>query len=689
MLSILLAVPSCFNRLVWLYPTSFLYFMYYVYPPENMNLPQSTGKKTLLGVLIILIIVQILGWQKLYGGSHSTQMQFFQRVAGLHLPSIHTELGEQEGFTLSQSPLSCLNTSNIQDKCPTVHIAMVVSGLVNTRHIYWTIKSVLMYRSTPLHFHFITDSRAKTVLTSMLDSWLVPGISHHYYDLKQACTTITSSVNDSCPAPLSLYLNLHLVLPDSVQHVIVLEPTSVVSIDVVELWSVVLSHDNHVITLCNENCVSYCHNYTVVQLTRWGAMSLNLSKIRSLSQRDVWTQAIESVYQCRYSTEHTVGKVVLISEFIHKDSLNPTATANCSLSCISSKSPELKEVCKTVQGYDGDLLRYKEMVQCSAGMEPLVKESPSTIDACELFAWERETRRRELPFLMGHGYSSNDEYDVTLVNHLDYNRLNLLERSFTNWDGPASIAIHVTESQVQGVVDYVLGSKVLRDRKNVTYHLMFKIGPSYAINPLRSLGHKYVSTPYVFYSDIDYVSSYGMYTAMKEHLKTVGHTAMKKTAVVIPTFETVYIDFEIPHNRLQMIKAYREGKVRQFHVISFNEGHRPTNYWKWTTTTEPYYIQWKDMYEPYCLLATSTFSFDIRFVARFHNKGSHNTELHMAGFKFLVLHDCFIIHLPHEKNKQNKDQLRKCSRQWYVDWREEKRKQYNYKQNDIADAFID
>ena len=648
--------------------------------PRYMNMPHITRNKAIFSVLILLILVQILGWHKLYSGSHSAQTWQVQFNRELSLPSSFV--------TPPQSPLSCLNTSKIQDKCPTIHIAMVVSGLVNTRHIYWTIKSVLMYRSTPLHFHFITDSRAKTVLTSMLDSWLVPGISHHYYDIKQTCTTITSSVNDSCPAPLSLYLNLHLVLPDSVQHVIVLEPTSVVSIDVVELWSVVLSHDNHVITLCNENCVSYCHNDTVVQLTRWGAMGINLGKIRSLSQRDVWTQAIESVYQCRRSAEYTVRKVVLILEF------DSTSTANCSLIDIcsdssrnSSKGSELKDVCNTVQEYDGELLRYKEMVQCSAGMEPLVKESPSTKKPCKLFSWERVTRRRELPFLMGHGYSSNDEYDVTLVNHLDYNRLNLLERTFTNWDGPASIAIHVSESQVQEVVDFVLGSKVLRDRKNVTYHLMFKIGLSYAPNPMRALGHKYVSTPYVFYNDIDYVSSYGMYTALKEHLKTIGHTAMKKTAVVIPAFESDDIDFEIPHNRSQMLKVYREGKVCQFHKNYFNGGHRPTNYSKWTTTTEPYYIQWKDMYEPYCLLATSTFPFDRRFVARFHNKGSHNTELHMAGFKFLVLHDCFIIHLPHQRNEQNMDKLQECKKQWYADWIKEKREQYNYTRKDVLDVF--
>ena len=97
----------------------------------------------------------------------------------------------------------------------------------------------------------------------------------------------------------------------------------------------------------------------------------------------------------------------------------------------------------------------------------------------------------------------------------------------------------------------------------------------------------------------------------------------------------------------------------------------------------------KDMYEQYCLLKTSVFPFDHRFVACFHNKGSHITELHMAGYKFLVLHDCFIIHLPHPVNKQNDVILKTCSRQWYSDWVKEKRKKYNYKGKDILPVFLD
>ena len=531
------------------------------------------------------------------------------------------------------------------DNCSTIHVAMVVTGLVESRYLYFTVKSVLMHRSSPLHFHFITDDRAETVLRSMLSSWLVPGISHDYYDLDQA-TGATDSLTH-CSKVLHLYMNLHLILPESVHRVVVLEPTSVVKTDIAELWS----ETNHSVALCREDCVTHCHNVTALQYTQLGVLNLNLRRLPD----------------------------------------NSVSTKNCAQINICAGSlhmnDQASDACQLVQEYDGNLLRYREVKECNTTLKPLVEKVPPQEEFCSLFSWERVTRRRELPFLLGHSYKSSDAFDVTLVNHLDYNRLHLLERSFTNWDGPASIAIQVTESQVQGVMEFLLNSEILRDRRNVSYHLLFKIGPSYAINPLRALGHKFVSTPYVFYSDVDYVSSHGMYTAMKENLRGIKN--MTKTAIVIPAFETTKTDFKVPENREDMIQLYSDQTICQVHVKSFYPGQGPTKYKKWVNATEPYYYaEWKDMYEPYCLLHTSIFSFDARFVARFHDKGSHNAELHMAGFKFLVLHDCYIIHLPHKANNQNMDQLQKCSKNWYRDWVKEKRKQYNYYKKDVPNYFI-
>ena len=570
---------------------------------------------------------------------------------------------------------------------------MVVSSNTESRFIYFAVKSVLMHRSTKLHFHFITDSRTKTVLNSMLGTWLVPGISHDYYDLENSWTRIRRSFSDSqahrgCFGTLSVKLNLHLILPDSVKGVTVIEPTSIVN---TELWSVIMSCADHMITLCSGRCVSYCHsdstvlhNNTIEEVLLWGAMALNLHGIRSSPEKNTWTQAVQSVYECRANAVESFYKVM------QQSSMGTATRTEHTHSCLENASDfnnsHGQELCKLVQEYDGNMLRYTKIAECTEGMEPIVTKAPSVKKFCDLFTWERQTRRRELPFLLEHSYNSSDEYDVTLASHLDYNRLDLIERSITNWDGPVSFAIQVTESQVQGVVDFILNSEILRERRNISYHLLFRIGPSYPFNALRELAHRHVTTPYIFYSDIDFVSSYRMYTSIKQDLKAIGN--MNKIAIVIAAFEADETDFKIPHSKSEMVELKLKDKVRQVHCDYFNTGHGRTDYKKWETATKPYSIKWEDMYEPYTLVATSVFSFDPRFVARFHDKASHNTELHMAGFQYLVLHDCFIVHLPHPENAQNMGNLQKCSKQWYKDWVKEKRKQYNYTKGDVPLVFF-
>lgn len=137
------------------------------------------------------------------------------------------------------SPLPVEYPSPIQTDCSsTVHVAMVAPGEIGSRHLYTTIKSILMHRSTPLHFHFITDNRTMTVLKTMITTWALPAISQDYYDIHKAWTRISSSLNDSqtnCSQALSIQLNLHLILPNSVGHVLVIEPSSVAIIDLAQL----------------------------------------------------------------------------------------------------------------------------------------------------------------------------------------------------------------------------------------------------------------------------------------------------------------------------------------------------------------------------------------------------------------------------------------------------------------------
>ena len=411
--------------------------------------------------------------------------------------------------------------------------------------------------------------------------------------------------------------------------------------------------------MCQTECVQYCSDDSQnTDLSYWGAVGLNLVLLREQINK-----SITEKYTCKPS---------------NLDIIDGTQSTNITK----------QKTCTSILNFGGESLRHKKMERCPKDMKPQIQKPPKGKDYCKLFEWERGAKRRELPFLMGHRYSSKGEGDVTLATHLDHNRLGLLEKVLNHWDGPASVAIHVTDSQVQSVVDFLLDSESLRERRNVSYHLVFRVGPSYPPNHGRELAHRFVSTPYMFILDVDFVPSYGLYGVLKEKLENKAFGSMDKTAIVIPAFETGNHKFKIPFTKAAMVKLFVKHMVHQFHHKKFYAGHGPTNYTKYKTATKPYSVSWKNDYEPFYVVKSTVVSFDHRFVARFRNKCSHSTELHMAGYKFLVFPESFVVHLPHKTNQQNMNRLRNCNKQWYRDWIKSRRKLYHYNETDVRNYLI-
>ena len=406
---------------------------------------------------------------------------------------------------------------------------MVASGDIGSR--YATIKSVLIHRSTPLHFHFITDDRAKTVLHTMMST----------EQFHMTTTTFPSTDSDiQCSRSLSVHLNLDLVLPNTIQHVIVIEPASVVTLDLAQLWALTKSRLNGSITVCQSKCIVYCSEGSDIELTGWGAIGLCLQNMRKENN-------IPKHNNCKPSVADIADKVMM--------------------KFFNSRN-NMGQLCSAALEYDGELFRYRKMGKCLRGLQPLVRKSPSKKEY-KLFEWERKAHRRELPFLLGHSYKSSGEYDVTLTTHLDYNRLSLLERILETWDGPASVAIHLSDYQVEGVVSFLLNSKSLQHRLNVTYHLLFIVGPSYPPNNARELAHRFVSTPFMFILDVDFISSLCLYDILKKKLKANVFGNMDKKAIVVPAFESDNTNFIVPHRKSEMIGLYERGTVRQFHLNVF------------------------------------------------------------------------------------------------------------------------
>ena len=126
---------------------------------------------------LTIIIVQVLGWY-----------------------AYNSRKPNNSGKTIIQWVISSQNTpvyESTNSTCPTVHIAMIFPGHTESWNVYLALKSILMHRSTKLHFHFITDNRTKIVLKTILSSWLVPGITHDYYALYSASEIIRRKFADS------------------------------------------------------------------------------------------------------------------------------------------------------------------------------------------------------------------------------------------------------------------------------------------------------------------------------------------------------------------------------------------------------------------------------------------------------------------------------------------------------------
>lgn len=59
--------------------------------------------------------------------------------------------------------------------------------------------------------------------------------------------------------------------------------------------------------------------------------------------------------------------------------------------------------------------------------------------------------------------------DVTLVTQLSMDRLQMVEALCKHWPGPISLALYLSDSEVQQFLAFTLNSEVLSKRRNIGY----------------------------------------------------------------------------------------------------------------------------------------------------------------------------------------------------------------------------
>lgn len=83
---------------------------------------------------------------------------------------------------------------------------------------------------------------------------------------------------------------------------------------------------------------------------------------------------------------------------------------------------------------------------------------------------------RTYPFLLEYEYNVYAPTDVALATQCSVERIPLLEDLSKHWPGTISVALYLTDAEVQNFLEFVHGSAELRNRKNIAYHVVYKDG---------------------------------------------------------------------------------------------------------------------------------------------------------------------------------------------------------------------
>ncbi|KAK2715835.1 hypothetical protein QYM36_010410 [Artemia franciscana] len=315
-------------------------------------------------------------------------------------------------------------------------------------------------------------------------------------------------------------------------------------------------------------------------------------------------------------------------------------------------------------------------------------------DPCFEFKRSRAIKYRTHLYYVESDYEPiRDKYDVTLVAQLSMDRLQMVDALCANWEGPVSLALYLSDAEAQQFLSYVQDSHLLRSRRNIAYHLVYKEGTLYPVNFLRNIAMEQARTRYLFLTDIDFLPMIGLYSTLKKAVQTL-KTETSIKALVVPAFETQRYRLNFPKSKAELLSMLDLGTLFTFRYHDWPQGHAPTNYARWRTATTPYKIQWEADFEPYVVVRKDQVpKFDASFQGFGWNKVAHSMELAAKNFDFVVLPNAFIIHLPHApsldiaKYRRSK-QYRKCLKLLKANFVEELKVKYNFDFKKFAE-FLD
>jgi glycosyltransferase involved in cell wall biosynthesis len=234
-------------------------------------------------------------------------------------------------------------------------------------------------------------------------------------------------------------------------------------------------------------------------------------------------------------------------------------------------------------------------------------------------------------------------------------------------DSPAEASRTASIEKAMSTVDGIQARYTVA-LQNVTFHLVVNAERDhlhYPHNFLRNIAMDNAVTDYLLLLDADLVPPPASHDALLKRFKTTPELANDERAVlVLPAFErnqvgneseTSLTAFDLPASKVELLEQMNQNPTLfdVFHP-EWVRCQGPTNYPMWYGANEIYPVKYRETYEPYFVVRRidALPPFWEHFTGYGRDKYSWVKEVSVAGFHFYVSPDMFLIHINHDRSKQ-------------------------------------
>ena len=201
--------------------------------------------------------------------------------------------------------------------------------------------------------------------------------------------------------------------------------------------------------------------------------------------------------------------------------------------------------------------------------------------------------------------------DLTIVTQLSLERLEMLHQLALAWRGPVAASVYIPCPEggssaacrdqhpwqlayLKKKVEQALAAAAVGSSWAVLVLLETRPGAPYPINRLRNAALAAASTAWAIVLDADFVPSP---TLGRSVAQALGHPLLARQdrlALVVPAFDLRAADrLSGPAlaTKDEVLTASRAGTVRPFRLDATPRSHGATDFARWATATDPYYIR--------------------------------------------------------------------------------------------------